>query len=300
MEPLFKVNDLFPVYAAIQEDFAFDEIREDFAYILDAKGWKLFKRNGVSISLIAIDEVKGLPKFKEEIRLKSGKIPWELLKKVTAFFMAVYKKKKSEAVGYLYYHPTSHEWDFIPPTQTVAAASADYDKAPIKEGWLIAGTIHSHGSMSAFHSGTDHKDEEHFDGVHITIGKVDSVPEYAYSVMAQGARAKYDDPNDLVEGLDPSGDVPADWMEAVKLDEPKIIDDKKYGEAVEKLYTQYLEGKLTEKTYLKKLEAIENKIKDNDSKNDKPLIDASSGSYKPYKPPFNSGFISRYSRWGSD
>ncbi len=52
------------------------------------------------------------------------------------------------------------------------------------------GTIHSHASASAFHSGTDDKDEEGFDGLHITIGNVD-VTGHSYSARWQLAGKFY-------------------------------------------------------------------------------------------------------------
>ena len=47
-----------------------------------------------------------------------------------------YKKMKSEAVGYVYYQASTGAWDFLPPTQTATGASAAYDQAPKKEGWM--------------------------------------------------------------------------------------------------------------------------------------------------------------------
>lgn len=296
MEPIAKVMDIFPVYATFQEGFSLENIPDSFAYVIDSKGWKIFKRTAVAESIIAIDEVKGFDKCKETVSFLSSKLPVDLIRRVTAFFIAVYEKQKSEAVGYLYYKPDTKEWDFIPPAQTATGASAKYDQAPKKEGWLIAGTIHSHGNLSAFHSGTDHKDEEFFDGVHITIGRVNAVPEYACSLMAQGARCKFDYV-DLIEDFVPSSEIPENWMEAIKLDAPKSIDDKKFGKKIEKLYNEYFSGRITETEYEEKLEALEDKIDEEDDKKDTgstPVI---------WDSPASFGFIGssmrrRNGRWG--
>jgi hypothetical protein len=255
--PLFSVNGLFPVYSTVQEGFSLDRIKENLAYVIDSRGWKLYKKNSVAYSLIKIDDVAGFASLDESIDLVSTKIPYELIYRVTAFFTAVYKKNRSEAVGYLYYKPETGEWDFIPPAQTATAASAAYDKAPDKgPGWLVAGTIHSHGSMSAFHSGTDPKDEEHFDGIHITIGKVDgSNPEYSCSVVADKARTKFDKLEDLVEAP-PESSTPewlTNWMNAIKLSPLASWEynklDEKIQKKIDRLYERYLHGKISEKVY---------------------------------------------------
>jgi hypothetical protein len=63
-------------------------------------------------------------------------------------------------------------------------AEVVYDLAkpapPEMNGFVVFGSIHSHNTMGAFHSGTDNSDEFKFDGLHITIGKLDATsPEYA-------------------------------------------------------------------------------------------------------------------------
>jgi len=51
---------------------------------------------------------------------------------------------------------------------------------PAPEGFELFGTIHSHAGISAFHSGTDDRDEIHFDGLHITVGNLDK-PSRSYA-----------------------------------------------------------------------------------------------------------------------
>lgn len=153
------------------------------------------------------------------------------------------------------YHSASGTWDFIPPAQTAGPASVSYDKAPKMEGWVVAGTIHSHASMSAFHSGTDHADEEFFDGVHITIGKLDSVPEYSCSIMAQGKRAMMD-PSELIDGMAPQNMVPAAWVSAMKLSAPRGL-DKPFAARAEALYQRYWNGEIPEEAYKAELGKIE-------------------------------------------
>ena len=219
LQPLMTVNAL-PVYSALAEDFKLADIPVAVAYLLDATGWKLYRRNVLSEAVIEVKTLDGCCKLKDTCYLRfEHKIPRALIEQVSAFFTAIYRRDKSEAAGYLYYNASDAErrwWQFVPPDQTATGASCNYDAAPRIEGWLLAGTIHSHGSMSAFHSGTDHKDETHFDGVHITIGKVDEhTPEFANSIVVQGTRftCKHEQ---LIEDFAPTAAIPAAWLAAVK------------------------------------------------------------------------------------
>lgn len=89
-----------------------------------------------------------------------------------------------------------------------------------KEGWRIYGTIHSHCDFSAYHSGVDDNDEEQFDGLHITIGKVKSGFDFSIRFMLSGCEFKIDNiieflglksKNDLTNGLDKIVIQEKDW-----------------------------------------------------------------------------------------
>lgn len=255
MNPMFLVNGIFPAYWAGQTGFALELIQTQFAYVLDAEGWKLYKRNGVSTAVIKVDSVTGLATLPQAIDFTAAKLPLELMRKVTAWFKAVFQKHRSEAVGYLYYQPSTGEWQFIPPTQTATVASAKYDEAPRLSGWQVVGTIHSHGSMSAFHSGVDDRDEECFDGVHITVGKVDGVPEYSCSIVVQGKREVVD-PAILINGMAPANDIPTSWLAAVKESAPRGLDILFQSKA-DDLYKRYYAGELSEANYKAELKKIE-------------------------------------------
>lgn len=75
----------------------------------------------------------------------------------------------------------------------------EYDSL-IDNGYILCGTIHSHSSFGAFHSGVDDNDEIHFDGVHITIGNVNTKYSYSSRIMAGGAEIKIDLEDLLEEG----------------------------------------------------------------------------------------------------
>jgi PRTRC genetic system protein A len=255
IDPIFLINNIFPAYWIGQEGFSLEKIQAAFAYILDATGWKLYKRNGVSTAVISVDSVAGLATLRQEINLTAPRIPLDLIRRVTAWFKAVYTKYRSEAVGYLFYQPQTGEWQFVPPTQTATGASASYEAAPKIEGWQVVGTIHSHGSMSAFHSGTDDADEKNFDGVHITVGRCDSVPEYSCSLVVQGKREVVD-PSVLIDGMAPMDAVPSSWLSAVKEPAPRGLDILFQSKA-DKLYAAYYAGEMSEAKYLAELKKIE-------------------------------------------
>ncbi len=259
MEPSFKVNGIFPAYLAIGEGFNPEEIKENFAYVLDGAGWKLFKRNGVTIALIPVQTVQGLVALEQDIKFTAKKLPLEMVRQVTAWFKQVYQKFHSEAVGDLYYQRSSGQWDFVPPVQTATGASASYEAAPKREGWQVVGTIHSHGSMSAFHSGVDDKDETFFDGVHITVGKVDSVPEYSCSIVVQGVREKLD-PAIVIDGMAPADAIPAIWLTVMKLPAPELT-ELLFQARADALYQEYYSGKISESDYKKILKEIEEEEK---------------------------------------
>lgn len=253
--PAFTVSGIFPAYLGIDPGFSPEEIPENIAYLIDGAGWKLFKRNGVSSALIPVQNVSGVAILPPHITFTAAKLPLDLIRQVTAWFRAVYVKHRSEAVGYLYYQPATGEWDFIVPTQTVGAAHASYEGAPKRQDWQCAGTIHSHGSMSAFHSGTDDHDEMFFDGVHITVGRLDSVPEYSCSLVVQGVREKME-PHQLVDGMAPANEVPVAWLSAIKLPKPAGLAGHFLQQAVS-LWERYYAGEVAESAYRAELAHIE-------------------------------------------
>jgi hypothetical protein len=141
------------------------------------------------------------------------------------------------------------------PMQSASAAHASYEGAEKRAGWQCAGTIHSHASMSAFHSGTDDKDEESFDGVHITIGRIpDLNPEFSCSLVIQGKREKFEI-WDLVSGF-PTVVAPTEWVNSVKLPPARIF-SQPFGKQAEELYDRYYAGQVSEAIYLADLKKIQ-------------------------------------------
>lgn len=152
------------------------------------------------------------------------KIPQELLQQAVAFFQAVYDRLGTESIVLLWYAPGAPEgqkWLIMAPEQEVTTAYCKYtDPGVAPTGWYCAGAIHSHGGMGAFHSGTDDADEDHRDGIHITVGRVNSLVEFSVSAVVDGSRFKLE-LGDVVVGIAPTA-FPAEWLDRVSKPEPVV------------------------------------------------------------------------------
>jgi hypothetical protein len=101
------------------------------------------------------------------------------------------------------------QWRLTVPKQSVSGGSVSAD-IPIgsidvatgevietwpPEGWLPVGTTHSHGTMGAFFSATDDRDEIRNPGLHMVLGSISNAKmtyDIASSITANGKRFKVD------------------------------------------------------------------------------------------------------------
>lgn len=166
------IGGIIPLYV-LEENDKIDDIDCNLCYIVANDGFYHKKKNNLYDSLVKTDKLPGLADISEFAKTNFPLLPIALVKKVGNFFQEIYNKHKSEAVVILYYNFEIKEWHVEVPEQEVSSAGAKYDleKSIIPEGFIAIGSIHSHASMDAFHSGTDDADEYKFDGIHITIGK---------------------------------------------------------------------------------------------------------------------------------
>lgn len=149
-----------------------------------------------------VDEYFGAKEDREEEKLLFGdlkKIPFVTMLFIREYFAAVYAKHKSEAI--VLFHWDNEKEDYViivPPSSNASGAHVTYEanvmsycedcrignpdiepeSCPFCDGTdmksaAIVGTAHSHGSMSAFHSGTDDENELNHTGFHITFGYLD-------------------------------------------------------------------------------------------------------------------------------
>lgn len=182
-------------------------------------------------------------------RWKDFSFPVEKFRYVMKYFQQIYDAHKTEAAVLLMVNMTTKQWEvaFVPqldcsgggvnyvvpqpsledvPADSkkrryyeaifndpeakalMVRANEEYQKL-INSGYVLYGTIHSHCNFSAFHSGTDDADETAFDGLHITIGNVNSGWTFATRVVAGGAffKKELSDVLDVTNDSDLKGSV---------------------------------------------------------------------------------------------
>lgn len=186
-------------------------------------------KNIVGRTVIPTDEVT-LDTIEQDVEFNLPKIPWEMMQQLDVFFRKVEDKYHTEAIVLFTYNPTvggSEGWGLIVPQQSNTSAHCDYDIADDPailnkpDDVYIVGSMHSHPLMSAYASGTDHKDQAGFDGLHITQGWQKTVNNGAtqYHVELQMGGAGIVIPPSMVFNTAPEPEVDIDtidnWMENV-------------------------------------------------------------------------------------
>lgn len=221
-----KLND-------VDKDGGYTGLPDDnFVQLIAENGVFLFKNTPFYTATVPLNKVTdpSIGKLSPICRWKTPSLPLVLLCEIESFFGQVYEKHKSEAIVLLYVCLDKKVWAAKVPEQSVSGAHADYDLKKMPQAYTegnnryyLFGSIHSHGSMSAFHSGTDDSDELHFDGLHITIGDIPKVERsYAVRYMIHGTSFGPLKLRDVVDFPDyPSVVAPEEWM--------KQVSEKKYG-----------------------------------------------------------------------
>jgi hypothetical protein len=163
-------------------------VMEKGAMAPDESGY-LVGKNGLYARVVSnwvegVVPVKSIPVLEEIVpraRFILPRFPASELAKILAFFHEVDEEHSSEAAVMIHYGEKKG-WVVTCPEQDVGPGFVDYEMTDRVEGTRCLGTMHSHVRMSAFHSGTDLKDEEVFDGVHVTIGHVHKLPVFDCSI----------------------------------------------------------------------------------------------------------------------
>lgn len=217
---------MFKVYV---KDESFVEPEDIIYYLLTSTGLFLIKKSPFLRSSIKVDSIGFLQSHEESVVIFMPRIPFQTLRPVLSFFKKIYQLCQSEAETLIFYSPELKKYEISVPEQDPSATHVDY-KTSIqdyvsqrKDGFCLVGDIHSHGDMGAFHSGVDSADEENFEGIHIVIGNISSVPTVSCSVVMNNKRFLL--PEEDV--IDYGEDFPAEWLTKVKT--PKNVnrgDDK--------------------------------------------------------------------------
>lgn len=198
---------------------------DDIYYIIAKGGIYLKKKMGILESIAPVDKISILEEIEPAAELDVQKIPAEKFAKILEFFKQVYSLKRSEACVLLHYNQNKKRYILQVPPQEVSYLGMDYVKNVVYDGYDLMGSIHSHGAMSAFHSTTDHMDEKHFDGLHITVGDVnDPLVSVSASIMSNAYRFIVK-PSDYIEGLGLVEHTP--WWPSMFKPSFKVVNGKK-------------------------------------------------------------------------
>lgn len=166
------------------------------------------------------EHVPSLPSGAPALDLSLKKIPvnnrFGGMMQAWLYFSKVWDKQKSEAFIHWHYDAELDCYMMVvPPFYTATAAALDYptstqfcrvcqvgmfdgvDTCPhcgtggdIKP-LAVFGTSHSHGSLAAFHSSTDHANEMNQTGFHITFGLIEKGPVIAPSFVVAGTNTRF-------------------------------------------------------------------------------------------------------------
>lgn len=175
--------------------------------------------------LVSTPDIAILPEAPKEasLWLDFQKIPSTLIGQAWDFFAKVWDEYHAEAMVYVTYSADQGYRLFIPQqTTTGASVAADYNPEHLAKKNRIVGTIHSHCDFSAFHSSTDEADARNTDGMHMTIGHVNTVAP-STAVMISGSGRLWDfEFKDIIEGALDRVPSPDWWMRYVN-DPQRIV-----------------------------------------------------------------------------
>lgn len=191
---------MFPIWV---NDGTTEMPTDPIFYVVAKDGIYLKKSMGHFNTISKVNAISILGECKPSAKLNITKIKRKQFGQILSLFRAVYNKYKAEVNIILHYNPTKQIFKIDIPPQGVTGGSVNYENGLVThKGYIRIGTIHSHASMSAFHSGTDQGDEESWDGLHITLGKMDQ--EYfdiSCSVMSSKERFIVD-PTEYIESVE--------------------------------------------------------------------------------------------------
>ena len=133
--------------------------------------------------------------FEHEVVKSTAEYEWtgpklsrEVWNEVLAFFRWTQATTKSESQVRLYCNHLTYEWKAwaFPQTEGTGMTTREIENEDAKtqraqfsdgRGWFYYGTVHHHCTGSAFQSSVDEANERNQDGIHITVGKLES-PQY--------------------------------------------------------------------------------------------------------------------------
>lgn len=174
---------------------------DDIFYIVGSNGIFLKKSLGIIDSTSPVDKISILKEVDTYASLNIKKISSELICQNVNFLKWVYSEYKSEGMSILHYNDTNEEMKIQVPQQWVSGGGLRYVNDVSFKNFVRLGSIHSHADFGAFHSSIDKGDEFNWDGLHITIGNVNSENvSITASIVANKLRFIVE-PTDYIEGI---------------------------------------------------------------------------------------------------
>ncbi len=171
-------------------------------YVIARGGIYLSKDTGLVRAMVKVDGISFLGEVDTRVTLRVPKIPSFVVAPVVLFFRRVYEEYAAEAAVLLYYDARNGAYVLDAPLQRVTGTSVSYQsRGRVDEGLQLVGTIHSHANFGAFHSGVDIHDEQHLDGIHITIGRVDQPYFMVIGSIAVNNNRFPMNPGDIISGI---------------------------------------------------------------------------------------------------
>lgn len=191
---------MFPLY--LKRDDKFELPKEEFAFVAAQNGAFLKSETDVFRAVVRTHLLPMLKPMDEFAEYLLPPINAHLVMQIWNFFKRVYELHHTEAHLFIVWNTAQKTFGLVAGEQVVSSAHCRADK-PLQtsDDLLFVGTVHSHRNMSAFHSGQDQRDEEHWDGVHLTIGRVNSERvDIVASLVVNGRRFSLT-PERVLEGI---------------------------------------------------------------------------------------------------
>lgn len=203
-----QIDTMFgiPIFVLVED---MDLPKRGNFYVVASNGVFLHKDNGMMHTFVPVDGISCLQDFEVDldvIQHSLASIPADLCYKVKTFFAKVVAKHQAESCVVLYYNNELKHYVAVVPRQSVSHGGVLYLRKGLTymnelAGYVPVGTIHSHCDFQAYHSGVDDRDENDWDGLHITFGH-NNQEEFTISssIVMQTKRGKFD-PLTIIEGI---------------------------------------------------------------------------------------------------
>lgn len=198
------------------------------AFIVAGNGIFLRKESPLGITQTRVSNVAHLPHLAPTLEYKLPPIPKKLSAQIAGFLLKVDKMYHCEG-ALLLCLDKNMKWRIVVPRQDPSGADVKYfvDDDTVPDGWLLAGTVHSHPfnkTSAPTASWTDEGDERKIDGVHLVAGSLEHEPKYGAAVVVNGTRFKYVKWQELIVPAEADMDaVPDEWFDKIMKNKPGVV-----------------------------------------------------------------------------